>query len=229
MAYRRMLKKRSIRSYRKKRSALGRKPIGVSWGKFLVSKIPQIARGVATIASLVNSEAKFIDNVNSTVATDSGAVFPLTLLGQGDTDENRNGNSILLKDLILRGRVVINSNSTTGTAHCRRIIFVDTACQGATPAVTDVLDTATPLSPLNMNNSKRFVILHDENISVMTGGRQFVLQKKYLKLPFHVKYIGTGSTVASQGLNGVFMLEISSEASNQPTMTSNIRIKFYDN
>ena len=148
-----------------------------------------------------------------------------------NTATSRDGDSIKLKSLFHRCEYI----TVAGTpAVIRCMIFVDTQNNGALPAVTDVLQTASRLSPLNMVNSKRFIVLQDElfdmNIYQTTTG-MYRTMKFFKKLDFHTKYRDGTSSVTGANTNAIFCLYISniSAGATAPSVSFTNRIRFMDN
>lgn len=188
-----------------------------------------IAKGVA---ALINVEEKYNDyNVTAQTISSTGVVHYMSGIAQGDSATSRDGDSIRGKSILHRCEYV----SVAGTsAVVRCLMFVDLNNQGALPAVTDVLQTASRLSPLNTVNSKRFVVLSDElfdlNQNVATSGI-FRSTKMFKKIDFHIKYRDTSSSVTGCAANGIFCLYISNigAGATTPSVTFANRIRYIDN
>jgi len=110
-------------------------------------------------------------------------------------------------------------------ATIRYILFRDTISNGANPAVTDVLNTATPLSGYNpiYRDNKRFVILKDIVLSNTADGA-FAIQQVHvsnLRQNCKVSYIGNSGTTTDNGPNAYYFLSVGqglvggTQASNQ--------------
>lgn len=208
------------------------------WSKFasgagkalsMASTALTLAKGVA---ALVNVERKYVDyNVTAQAISNAGVVLYLSGIVQGDTATSRDGDSIRSKSLFHRCEFL----TTAGTpAVVRCLVFVDTQNAGALPAVTDVLQTASRLSPLSMTNSKRFIVLQDELIDLnnpVTAAGMYKTMKFYKKTDFHIKYRDTTSSVTGANNNGIFCLYISNIAAGAttPSVSFSNRIRFIDN
>lgn len=182
------------------------------------------------LRGLVNSEMLHIDtNFAGSAITGSGFVQHLTNIAQNDTISGRTGNSILVRNLTYRLKFEISASVSLDTS-ITMIIFIDTQqISDSNPSVTDVLTTASPQSLLNLNNAGRFKILQRKSITLTpaTGGKPAVEYSKTLNLYNHVRYNGTGST--DQQKNAIYMLFVSSEATNYPGLTGSVRIGYHDN
>lgn len=82
------------------------------------------AKGVWYLKGLVNAEKKFFDQstVSNTV-TWNGLIIPLTNVTQGDTEQNRDGNSIFLRSIDFRMIAYLRGAATSDTL--RVICFID--------------------------------------------------------------------------------------------------------
>lgn len=217
MAYRRK------RQFRRKNNRYNRfKRKYMSYSKMAY----QAYRGYKLIKGLVNVEKKlFTNNAFSATPDNTGVVTVLNTITAGDDANQRNGNSILAKYMTTRFYVTQNASATNTVLRC--IIVQDLQNQGATPAVTDILQAAAATSPMNNDNVERFWILYDKMITLSTGGNTMIPITNYKALNFHCKYTGTASTTFS--MNAICMLLISNEVTNTPAVTGYWRLAFYDN
>lgn len=219
MVYKRSGFYRRYKKYRKKGSGVG--------GYATASKALTLAKRVY---SMVDPERKYIDTDISQTIDSTGFVQCLVQLGQGDTAEQRTGNSIKLESLVFKGALSFDTGTTSNNTFFRLIVLIDTSHQGVAPAITDVLDSSSTTSLLNLNNRGRFVILYDKlfTLNDYRLSRQF---QYYKKLNLHVRYSGTTNTVASVGKNAIYMIGFSTIPGGlyPPSIVVRPRIKFYDN
>ena len=185
------------------------------------------ARSVRYLSGLVNSEM-FSHDVNGTSSTitDSGTIAPLIDISQGDNEFTRTGNSIFVRSVFGRFNFAIHSSAIYSTI--RMIFFQDTQQVGDTaPAVTDVLQTASYLSPLNNDTKGRFKILKDMTIRLDEAANQVANRKVYLPMRHHVRYNGSSSGDIQRG--GLYYLVITNSTVNQPTYSWYVRTSYHDN
>lgn len=147
----------------------------------------------------------------------SGVVNPITsALAQGDDITGRTGDLIRMGKLKLRLELQSNSG-TVGLAYAVRfIVFQDTLCNGAVPAVTDLLDSANVLSGYNVVNrqSGRFKVLHDSMLTSVSGTPSArVCREIDIRMKGVQHYIGSAGAAASLGRNSPFVLIVSDAAS----------------
>lgn len=134
------------------------------------------ARRRARAALRVPEEIKFFDTTVS-FAFDNTAEVPATgqwtLIPQGDTQSTRDGRLAKIVSIHFRGAVVgpIASQAAPTTPLLYLWVVQDKQANGAAAAVTDVFtSTAAQSCMINLNNSKRFRILHKEVIDPATRG-----------------------------------------------------------
>nr|UOF80765.1 capsid protein [Cressdnaviricota sp.] len=180
------------------------------------------------LVGLVNTESKFADlGVTTLNPSNTGGLTYLSGVAQGTTNITRVGNSLLAKSVLINIQCVINASATNTVV--RLVLFVDHDNQGADPAVTTVLQSADSRAFINRLQGKRFSVLKDWQYVLNTSTNAQVNDKVYLKLHHHIKYGGTDATVASALQGNVFLLSISDQAVNTPTVIVNSRLRYIDN
>lgn len=121
-------------------------------------------------------------------------------------------------------------NPANATASVRVLLIRDNFCSGAAPAVTDVLQTASVLAPINITAfPNRFKVLFDVRRDMSINGNEIVAVKKYSKDTNHVKFIGTSGAIASAGAGTLFLILLSDQATNKPTVDYYFRLRYVDN
>lgn len=212
-----------------KRSFKGRKP---KWynRKYSPSEVAYRAfKGVQYLKGLVNSERMYLDNT-LTLGASQSQIFGLTSLAQGDASNNRTGNSILLRSLYMRGRMEINSAVTSNTRICILLIKDKQQVSDTSPGIADIVTSSTdPDTLVNRNTAGRFKILWRKNyiLTPVSGGRNAIDLSKYWKVYDHVRFNGTASSDIQK--NGYYLVVITSESANYPTVVFNARTGYHDN
>lgn len=188
----------------------------------------KVWRDVKWLKSVVNVEKKHLEYTANTTSSTTAAFVLINGSVPGDTGESRDGQSIKMTSTLVRYTVVVNG-SATASVH-RVIIFIDTQPNAATPAAGDILDTATNvLSPINITYGTRFKVLRDIIVHVDSTNKIRTV-KKFIKLHSHTKFnAGTAGTIADISRNALYMLHMSSEATNVPTFDYFVRTRFIDN
>lgn len=112
----------------------------------------------------VQPELKFFDTALAFSFDQTGevpATGQLCLIPQGDTESTRDGRKAWIKSIQIRANInYIPGTSPNGTETVFLYVILDTQCNGAAAAITDVFTSADMSSNmLQLNNSGRFRIL----------------------------------------------------------------------
>jgi hypothetical protein len=145
-------------------------------------------------------------------ATTVGVVLPITQqITQGDDVNNRVGDVIRAEKLrVLFGQHVASTAFVYFTT--RIIVFADTMNLGTVPGVTEILNSADPLSGFAVTNlqKRRFKVYLDKFITSVAGAsNQDVLRDYNLAINKQVMYNAGSSVAAANGRGALFMLIIS--------------------
>lgn len=214
------------RTFRKQKKLPNIKKVNFFTPRNINTGIRYAVKGVNLMKGIINSELHKHD-IQNTLAVDNNAHFVLlTGTNQGDAVNNRQGNSSLGKYLTLNFAAEL---AGTSPAQVRVMLFVDTDNDGETPLDTELLQMPTNIrSPLNVANTQRFTILYDQIFTLNPNGEQLIGEKVYRSLNFHQKYRGpTGGT--DFGKNNVWLMLLTTEATDSPNIQYYSRYAFYDN
>jgi hypothetical protein len=178
-------------------------------------------------------EIKYVDTSVNQVADTTGAVTLLNGLPRGDDVSERVGRKVVMTGLDLS--LVSYVTPTTGIDQTHRYILVyDKQANGAAPAITDVLVSASTVALPNLNNRLRFVILADEikalNASAEPGSYWATGMRK---LRFNLSTIfnsGDAGTVADIQTGAFFLITLGSIAAGATagTFSGRARIHYVD-
>lgn len=160
---------------------------------------------------------------NGGIPTSTGRVDPLGSFNiiQGTGDGNRTGNFIEIKKVVIR----FNGSIPVGTpnSNFRVIIFTDKQVNGATPAITDVIETGTGGMMAGYNDDlviqvggPRFKILMDKLYTVNCGAGAADASStttaytftKVLNGPFKVHYDTTTGAIADIVSGEIFIATV---------------------
>lgn len=203
--------------------------------KYSIAQIAsQALKGVKYLKGLVNVERKFHTITNAqNVGWDGTYRILLTGVSQGDTATTRDGNSILLKTLYVKG--LITMDTTVSTTFLRFYLILDTQqCEGTSPSFTDIFEStlisssSAPLANLNRQNAGRFKILYTKgyNLSAVSIRNQsFSIYKKFYK--HHLTFNDAGTH--DKGHIYAFAISDQSGAGNPPEIRATSRVTYYDN
>lgn len=172
-------------------------------------------------------EMKFHDTPIAAGQSSIGGLYDLTNMGQGDTNETRNGNKIKPRWIDARLNVEAADNINT-----MRLIFFQWHAL-ATPTPDEILDptlvgaTWGPFTPIKIPGGM-FRILSDRTYLVENGSGGAVHAKANVRLSPNLRdceYEGTGTT----GPEHVYLLAISdSGVSPHPPLTGVVRVAYTD-
>lgn len=199
----------------------------------------QLASDVYKLKQLVNTEHKYHDVMSATTHSWSGTFSTLNSIAQGSQNDQRNGNSIKLMNLSIKGEI-IKSGSANDT-QVRVIIIWDQ--QNWMNAVTQYLQTGAsppgpyigtayaPFAPKDFDLRFDCKTLYDK-VFIVNDDYQSRLLNIYIKFAHkkanqnHTNYEGTASTINTGALH---MIIISNEGTNLPTVRYNARLTYIDN
>lgn len=114
----------------------------------------------------------------------------------------------------------------------RMILFEDKFNTGTVPTASNLLGLTlttgwSVIAPLNVDTTTRYRILMDKRIALSQNGKQNYIMNKYIKIERHVHYTGPAATDTYNG--NIYLLLVSNESTNTPTVYFNCRVGYYDN
>lgn len=212
------------KTYRKKTY----KRKGTPWynQKYSVGDMANAAwKGVKTLQGIINSEKHFLNSGASISPSTTAQVIHLSPVGQDDTISGRTGNSILSKSLTGQFTCVTHASAT---ASFTRVIFLLDLQQVAdtAPSISTILESDY-ISQLAIASLGRYKVLYNQLITNDNVQHKSQVRKINLRFQHHIRYNGTASTDIQKG--GIYMVVLSNEATNTPTLAYNMRLGFYDN
>jgi len=190
------------------------------------------------------AEMKFLDTTLTTTAAAAGSLSgSLNIVAQGDTESQRNGRKITIKQISIRATLLMNnSTAVTDTSEEVRFLLVqDKQANGAAATVLDVLETASVRAFNNLANKSRFNILVDKRFSLNQMGatptgaaytfgeltQNFALYKK-CNIPIEYDNSATTGAITTIRSNNLFFILLG-ETGALATMSSTTRIRYTDN
>lgn len=228
------------KSFRKKKPA-GRRPrrkpayksmLGA--GAKALDYVPGVVgRSLRLVRSMINVEKHYADVGSNTAITSTGATFSHLCngIGTGDDFNSRTGRSILSKSLQVKYSLNIHASAVNTWVHWA--IVVDKNPDSATACSHDAVygASSTYLSMIDRaNEGDRFVILRQYDTKLDNKASPTVVGTDYIDLSnIHCLYDGTGATIASIEKNAIFVVAVSNEPTNTPTLTLNTRYSWFDN
>lgn len=186
------------------------------------------------IKGLINVEKKFYDVTATGTQSSTATVVNLSNIAEGNDYNQRDGNSILLQSI--QGRFILQMNAAATQTLFRCIIFQDMDQRGTDPTVSDILETTSNpgyfTSPLLHYVNRRFKIHRDWSFvldSAKATTKEWRLYKPFFNGKNHIKYQSTAGADGSNWEGALYMMVFSSEATNLPTFTYNVRLRYTDN
>ncbi len=168
---------------------------------------------------------RFVVTSTGLTTTTAGTISPVTQgVIQGDAGNTRDGNQILLQEFVFRHQLIASVSCAQ-----RVIVFSDTMADGATPAIADVLDSASYLTGYNIANmqERRFHIFHDEIVMSSTNASNADNVHVWrLRINRKVTYNAATNVSGANGKNAVFVLFISDSVVS--TYGLSFELKFTD-
>ncbi len=216
--YRKPLKKYSRPGYK----ACGKMVYGDAKKALLV------ARGVRR---LLNVEIKNFDTQQTSVAiSDTVVITQLTNIPQGDTTSTRDGNQIKMLGVNINYTLI--TNATLPRTAIRIMLVIDKqtnqSIYGALDLLEDVTSQDNIISPRNLNNLHRFQVLYDR-VHMVSLSSPTVTVRKYIKKDLLIRYDASTSAIADLTQSSLSLVQVSSEVTNDPNITSFIRVRYVDN
>lgn len=192
-------------------------------------------------------ELKYLDGAVGLTAipNTTGAVWSLNEVAQGFTGNQRLGDQIRIRSILLRTYTVNNANNLAPIS-VRFIIGIDKDSVGAVPSLANVLQNpATPhISNLNLSSTRgRFTILRDKTFILGPGAQVASIpagtivmnqannarksHKFYIKMNHLLGYFGAVATNYREG-NLFFLATCDAAAGNEGSVMWNLRTRFTD-
>lgn len=183
-------------------------------------------------------ERKTVDQLATNVSPVpvAGSLTLLNGCAQGTDYTQRIGRKTVNRSVYLRATIF----PTEGTAPLgdivRILVILDKEPNGAAPVVADVLTSAAPEAPMNLNNRDRFVTISDQIVeceagnwsagNLTTGAPKTHYVSFFKPIKCETIWGGTGATIASIQSNAIYMLLVSSNGVYQ--MQYSTRVRFED-
>lgn len=185
-----------------------------------------------------SGENKFHDILLDDTIPSTGEVAETTslnLIAQGVTESTRVGRKCTITSINMKGNLVKGTGSASATYNIALVL--DKQANGALPNYTDVFETDTPFSHLNLANSQRFVILkrwygtmnnltvNGDTFNLWGEVRQPVSFNKKCNIP--LEFSANTGAITEIRSNNLFVVW-DSDVNNGITANLNFRLRFQD-
>lgn len=189
-------------------------------------------------------EKKFFDTAYNGVAfaTTGTITTSVNLIPQGVTESTRVGRKCVITSINIKGMILLPSSTDVDNASdiARVIVYLDKQANGAAASVTDILETASFSSYLNLANSQRFKILSNQVFSLNScaGGydgtniTSFAVLRDYSfskKCNLPLEFSNTTGAITELRSNNIGMLLISATTGVGTSLFATARVRFSDN
>ncbi len=190
--------------------------------------LDKVITDVAKLKGLVNTEFKQSDATVTGVVSSTAGFVLLNGMVKGDDFDTRDGRQIRVKSVQLSIRYVMSSSATFSQMRC--IIFIDKQPNEITPVVLDLLDSAAMQAFRNLDQRKRFVILYNNVVSMSINGMRGGMIDYYKRLDMKTVFDDSDAgDITDISTNAIWLMLISTEATNTVTISRSTRIRYIDN
>lgn len=197
-------------------------------GAGIARTVGALVKDVSTVMSLVNSETKYNDVLVTAADPTITTITPMTYIAEGDDETQRNGRSILGKDITVR--YGFNLESGGPNVFMCAIVCDKENPQDALPTLAQIFENPlSPYTPILKDAADRFVIVKKQMFYLNTVSRTTHVGKMYVKVPFHIKYDDTDNTYLSADKNHLYFCVISDALAGDSVYTMYSRFNFLDN
>lgn len=186
-------------------------------------------KGVKYLKTLVNSELCYIDTtpINGTVNSTPGNIGLITAIAQGDSASSRTGNSVLAKSVTVHGYVAWNA---TGTQQNMAVWLVkDTQQVGdTTPTWGTIFSGSNVQCFMNRDTGAgRFQIMKKWIFTQDESRDQIVFEYNTIIKNTHIRWNGPAASDIQK--NGLYIVAVSNQTVNLPSLQTQVRFNYHDN
>lgn len=146
----------------------------------------------------------------------------------GTDGTTRIGRKILMKSFQIR---YICGSGNPQSQH-RVLVIYDKQANGALPTASQVVDTNSFMSPMNLANSDRFVVVMDDISDSQQSSALNISGKRYVKCNLEAIFSGTTNGIASITSGSIFIMVANNADPTIGSVSSfyfTSRIRFIDN
>lgn len=200
--------------------------------------VAKIAKRVYWQQEARSKESKFFDvNQGSLAVPTTGTLQSITQIPSGTGVSQRIGTELFLKGLYLNAKVEIPTNADDFVNQMRIIVLQWLPDDGQEPpaitgGISGILETASFLAPYNNNNSDKYRILKDKQVTLSREGPSVKYFKILLKFSRYRRFgvnLKPKWTTSTTGTGMIYVAFISDSGSApHPTQQFASRVTYYD-
>lgn len=183
-----------------------------------------------SVASKVNVEYKTNDSTSNLGVGTTAQTIHLTGLTKGDDYNNRDGRSVCYKSIEMDIYTVMHASASATVV---RYILVLCKNGLSAPSFSSIFDTSSAqaiIAHRNLNNRKNYTILWDKLEFMDSASHKQCIDSKFKKLNMHTIFnAGNAGDITDIESNALYLVMVSNEATNTPTVYYNVRLRFVDN
>lgn len=191
----------------------------------------------AQVARMMNvrHEKKYFQNYAAGTRDWSGVIHSVSDVAQGDSDVNRDGDSLYIKSLQIRYSIAVADTYNLVRLICFQWLDDDTPIPSDILSATYLGTAVAPLAPFHHDQRAKYRILYDSQPMALNGTSNLVEVRTVMlknrgklgkKMVNQIRYTAGLTT----GSNKLYILEISdSSAAAHPSFSTVARMNFTDN
>lgn len=202
-----------------------------SCGRMVAGDAYKAYKIALSLKRLVNVEIKNFDTqLTASAMTQAPIITQLTNIAIGDTTNSRDGNQCKMIGVDLNYTLLVNA--TTPRTSVRIMLVVDRQTNQAIYLSTDLLEDITAndgiVTPRNLDNKHRFIVLYDR-VHMLSLSVPTLTVRKYIRKDLLLRYDASTSAIADLTQNSLSLVSYTNEATNVPSITAFLRVRFVDN
>lgn len=210
-------------------------------GKIYRYKDSDKSNNVKTLSKKVNKlqkevllhkpEMKYYNHFLTGSISPTAPVYYVNDINASTAEDGRIGTSVRTLSILFKCNLFVNSLATSNAV--RVVIFMGLQPNGSIPPPVEVIGTTvnlyTTISPRNLDNRHRYLILYDKTFMLNQNGVQAKTIKWYKKCNFISQWSQTSGAIGNCTQHPLFLMFLSDNAVNTPTQACTIQTRYIDN
>lgn len=196
----------------------------------LAKQVRKNARKIKKINAQVEAKESRISVVTNLELNEVDSITTLSVVAQGLDDDDRIGNTIFCKNIMIRG-ILHNDHGTPVDALVRLIVFRWKNPRSDVPATSSgVLESLAINSMRDWKERDQFVVMYDNTFSLDTTQHTKVPFKIRLKINKKIMFNASTKSATAAETNGIYISSFSdvTGTTNNPRMDVQSRMTFTD-